>query len=37
MQTFNGISYGAIIFLLASGLSIIFGVMDIVNLAHASY
>ncbi len=37
IQSFNGISYGAIIFLLASGLSIIFGVMDIVNIAHASY
>lgn len=37
IQSFNGLSYGAIIFLLASGLSIIFGVMDIVNLAHASY
>ncbi len=37
IQTFNGISYAAIIFLLASGLSIIFGVMDILNIAHASY
>jgi branched-chain amino acid transport system permease protein len=37
LQTFNGLSYGAIIFLLASGLSIIFGVMDIVNIAHASF
>ena len=37
LQTFNGLSYGAIIFLLASGLSIIFGVMDIVNMAHASF
>lgn len=37
IQTFNAISYGAIIFLLASGLSIIFGVMDILNIAHASY
>lgn len=37
IQTFNGISYGAIIFLIASGLTIIFGVMDIVNLAHAAY
>ena len=37
IQTFNGLSYGAIIFLIASGLTIIFGVMDIVNLAHAAY
>lgn len=36
-QSFNGLSYGAIIFLIASGLTIIFGVMDIVNLAHAAY
>ena len=36
-QSFNGISYGAMLFLLASGLSLIFGVMRIVNLAHGSY
>ena len=36
-QTFNGISYGALLFLFASGLSLIFGVMRIVNLAHGSY
>ena len=37
MQAFNGVSYGALLFLLASGLSLIFGVMRIVNLAHGSY
>src|SRR5262245_64422176 len=36
-QTFNGLSYGALLFLLASGLSLIFGVMRIVNMAHGSY
>jgi branched-chain amino acid transport system permease protein len=36
-QTFNGISYGALLFLFASGLSLIFGVMRIINLAHGSY
>ena len=36
-QSFNGISYGALLFLLASGLSLIFGVMRIVNMAHGSY
>ncbi|HEU5322858.1 MAG TPA: branched-chain amino acid ABC transporter permease [Methylomirabilota bacterium] len=36
-QTFNGLSYGALLFMLASGLSLIFGVMRIVNLAHGSY
>jgi branched-chain amino acid transport system permease protein len=37
IQAFNGISFAAIIFLLASGLSIIFGVMDILNLAHGTF
>ena len=37
IQTFNGLSYGALLFLLASGLSLIFGVMRIVNLAHGSF
>ncbi|HKJ00140.1 MAG TPA: branched-chain amino acid ABC transporter permease [bacterium] len=37
IQAFNGISYGTLLFLLASGLSLIFGVMRIVNLAHGSY
>ena len=30
----NGVSFGAVLFLLASGLSLIFGVMGILNLAH---
>jgi branched-chain amino acid transport system permease protein len=37
LQAFNGVSYGALLFLLGSGLSLIFGVMRIVNLAHGSY
>jgi branched-chain amino acid transport system permease protein len=37
LQLFNGVSYGALLFLLGSGLSLIFGVMRIVNLAHGSY
>lgn len=36
-QVFNGVSYGALLFLLASGLTLIFGVMRIVNLAHGAY
>jgi branched-chain amino acid transport system permease protein len=36
-QAFNGISYGALLYLFASGLSLIFGVMRIINLAHGSY
>ena len=35
IQAFNGVSYGALLFLLASGLSLIFGVMRLVNIAHA--
>jgi branched-chain amino acid transport system permease protein len=37
IQTFNGISYAALLFLVGSGLSLIFGVMRIVNLSHGSY
>jgi branched-chain amino acid transport system permease protein len=37
IQAFNGLSYGALLFLLAAGLTLIFGVMRIVNLAHGSY
>ncbi|OGA42090.1 MAG: ABC transporter permease [Betaproteobacteria bacterium RIFCSPLOWO2_12_FULL_62_13] len=37
IQVFNGVSYGALLFLLASGLSLIFGVMRIINLSHGSY
>jgi branched-chain amino acid transport system permease protein len=36
-QSFNGISYGALLFLLAGGLSLIFGMMRIVNMTHGSY
>jgi branched-chain amino acid transport system permease protein len=37
IQAFNGISYGALLFLLGAGLSLIFGVMRIVNLSHGAY
>ncbi len=37
LQTFNGLSYGALLFLLAGGLSLIFGMMRIVNMTHGSY
>jgi len=36
-QTFSGLSYGALLFLLAGGLSLIFGMMRIVNMTHGSY
>jgi branched-chain amino acid transport system permease protein len=37
LQVFNGVSYGALLFLLAGGLSLIFGMMRIVNMTHGSY
>ena len=37
VQAFNGISYGALLFLIGGGLSLIFGVMRIVNLSHGAY
>ena len=37
VQVFNGVSYGALLFLVGSGLSLIFGVMRIVNLSHGAY
>lgn len=37
IQVFNGITYGALLFLLAGGLSLIFGMMRIVNMTHGSY
>ena len=36
-QIFNGTSYGALLFLLAAGLTLIFGMMRIVNMTHGSY
>ncbi len=37
IQIFNGVSYGALLFLLAGGLTLIFGMMRIVNMTHGSY
>ena len=36
-QALNGLSFGALLFILAAGLSLIFGMMDVVNLAHGSF
>jgi branched-chain amino acid transport system permease protein len=36
-QTFNGLSYAALLFLLGGGFTLIFGVMRIVNIAHGSF
>lgn len=35
--TLNGLAFGGLIFLLAAGLSVIFGLMDVLNLAHGSF
>jgi branched-chain amino acid transport system permease protein len=35
-QGLNGIQLGMLLFLLAAGLTLIFGIMDLVNLAHGS-
>ncbi len=37
VQALNGISYGMLLFLLAAGLSLIFGLMKILNLTHGSF
>ena len=37
IQTLNSIFYAAVLFLIAAGLSLIYGVMRIVNLAHGSF
>jgi branched-chain amino acid transport system permease protein len=34
LQVLNGIQFGLILFLITAGLTLIFGVMDLVNLAH---
>ncbi|MDB5406247.1 MAG: branched-chain amino acid ABC-type transport system, permease component [Rhodospirillales bacterium] len=36
-QLLNGIAYGTLLFLLAAGLSLIFGLMNVVSLAHGSF
>jgi len=37
IQVLNGVQYGLLLFLVASGLTLIFGVMRIINLAHGSF
>ena len=35
-QLLNGLQLGLLLFLLASGLTLVFGIMDFVNLAHGA-
>lgn len=37
IQAIHGLVYGMLIFLVASGLTIVFGMMGVLNLAHASF
>ncbi len=37
IHTLNGVSLGMLLFLLAAGLSLIYGLMKILNLTHGSY
>jgi branched-chain amino acid transport system permease protein len=37
IQGLNGLAFGSLLFILASGFSLIFGLMRIVNLAHGAY
>jgi branched-chain amino acid transport system permease protein len=37
IQLLNSIQYGLLLFLVASGLTLIFGIMGIINLAHGSF
>ncbi|MGE8397081.1 MAG: ABC transporter permease subunit, partial [Comamonas sp.] len=35
-QLLNGLGYGLMLFLLAAGLTLVFGIMDTLNLAHGA-
>ena len=37
IQCLNAIQYGLLLFLVASGLTLIFGIMGVINLAHGSF
>jgi branched-chain amino acid transport system permease protein len=36
-QTLNGLQFGVMLFLMAAGLTLVFGIMNLVNLAHGSF
>jgi branched-chain amino acid transport system permease protein len=37
VQTLNGLQFGVLLFLLAAGLTLVFGIMDLINLAHGAF
>ncbi len=37
IQCLNSVQYGLLLFLIASGLTLIFGIMGVINLAHGSF
>jgi branched-chain amino acid transport system permease protein len=37
IQTLNSVQYGLLLFLLVSGLTLVFGIMGVINLAHGSF
>ena len=37
IQVLNGVQYGLLLFLVASGLTLIFGILGVINLAHGSF
>ncbi len=37
IQILNGVQYGLLLFLIASGLTLVFGILHVINLAHGSF
>jgi branched-chain amino acid transport system permease protein len=37
IQVLNGVQYGLLLFLIASGLTLVFGILNVINLAHGSF
>jgi branched-chain amino acid transport system permease protein len=37
IQLLNGVQYGLLLFLVSSGLTLVFGIMGIINIAHGSF
>jgi branched-chain amino acid transport system permease protein len=37
IQTLNGVQYGFLLFLVAAGLTLVFGIMGVINLAHGAF